>query len=93
MNKAKAMGGARKGRSRRANRETEALAASALAAALRERFRLTQMEAVVASALADGLTYVEIANRCSVSYHTIHSHVKAIQVRQRGLETSLLSFA
>jgi DNA-binding NarL/FixJ family response regulator len=36
------------------------------------------MEAVVACALADGLTYEEIANRCCVSYHTVHSHVNAI---------------
>jgi DNA-binding CsgD family transcriptional regulator len=72
------MVGGRRGRSRRANRETEALADSALAGALRERFGLTQMEAVVACALADGLTYAEIAQRCRVSYHTVHSHVKAI---------------
>jgi DNA-binding CsgD family transcriptional regulator len=52
--------------------------APALAAALRERFELTHMETVVACALADGLTYEEIARRCSVSYHTVHSHVKAI---------------
>lgn len=75
------MGGAGKRRSRRANRETEALAASALAAALRGRFGLTNMEAVVACALADGLTYQEVAKRCSVSYHTVHTHVKAIHVK------------
>ena len=84
------MGGARKGRSRRANRETETLAAPALAAALRERFGLTQMEAVVACALTEGLTYQEIANRCSVSYHTVHTHVKAIHVKAHVPSTGRL---
>src|SRR6266545_5806041 len=51
---------------------------SSLAGALRERFGLSRMEAVVACALADGLTYGEIADRCCVSYHTVHSHVNAI---------------
>ena len=51
---------------------------SALAAAFRARFGLTRMETVVACALADGLTYQEIAKRCAISYHTVHSHVKAI---------------
>jgi len=36
------------------------------------------MESVVACGLADGLTYEEIADRCCVSYHTVHSHVNAI---------------
>jgi DNA-binding NarL/FixJ family response regulator len=36
------------------------------------------MESVVACAVADGLTYEEIADRCCVSYHTVHSHVNAI---------------
>ncbi len=53
-------------------------AGSSLAATLRERFGLSRMEAVVACALADGLTYEEIADRCCVSYHTVHSHVNAI---------------
>jgi DNA-binding CsgD family transcriptional regulator len=56
----------------------EAAGASSLNATLRERFGLSRMEAVVASALADGLTYEEIADRCSISYHTVHSHVNAI---------------
>lgn len=53
-------------------------AGSSLAGALRERFSLSRMETVVACALADGLTYEEIADRCCVSYHTVHSHVNAI---------------
>jgi DNA-binding CsgD family transcriptional regulator len=36
------------------------------------------MEAVVARALTDGLTYREIAEGFRLSYHTVHSHVKAI---------------
>ena len=56
----------------------EAAGGSSLTVALRERFGLSRMEAVVASALADGLTYEEIADRCSISYHTVHSHVNAI---------------
>jgi DNA-binding CsgD family transcriptional regulator len=51
---------------------------SSLAGTLRERFGLSRMEAVVACALADGLTYEEIADRCCISYHTVHSHVSAI---------------
>ena len=43
-----------------------------------ERLGLTRMQAVVAAALADGLTYKEIARRFGVSYHTVHTHVKAI---------------
>ena len=43
-----------------------------------DRLGLTRMQAVVAAALADGLTYKEIAKRFGVSYHTVHTHVKAI---------------
>lgn len=43
-----------------------------------DRLELTRMQSVVAGALADGLTYKEIARRFGVSYHTVHSHVKAI---------------
>lgn len=49
-----------------------------LEADLRKRFGLTRMEAAVVSALADGMSYSEIAARYGVSYHTVHSHVKAI---------------
>jgi DNA-binding CsgD family transcriptional regulator len=52
--------------------------ASLLGGTLRQRFGLSRMEAVVACGLADGLTYEEIAGRCRVSYHTVHSHVNAI---------------
>ena len=36
------------------------------------------MEGIVTSMLADGLSYAEVAASCAVSYHTVHSHVKAI---------------
>ena len=53
-------------------------AAASLADVLRERFGLSRMEGVVAGGLADGLTYEEIAGRCCISYHTVHSHVSSI---------------
>lgn len=61
-------------RDRRSNIEP----ACSLTRALRDRFGLTPMEAAVARALADGLTYQQIADRFGISYHTVHSHVKAI---------------
>lgn len=61
--------------------QSEISAGSSLAGTLRERFGLSRMEAVVACGLADGLTYEEIADRCCVSYHTVHSHVSSIHRR------------
>lgn len=52
-----------------------------LEALLRERYRLTRGEAQVARHVADGLTYAEIAAVLGVSYHTVHSHVKAIHLK------------
>jgi DNA-binding CsgD family transcriptional regulator len=46
--------------------------------ALRRRFGLTRIEALVAVVLAEGLSYAEAAQLCHVSYHTVHAHVKAI---------------
>ena len=63
---------------RGAGHRSEAAPDTSLAHALRERFGLSPMESVVACAVADGLTYEEIAGRCCVSYHTVHSHVNAI---------------
>jgi DNA-binding CsgD family transcriptional regulator len=45
---------------------------------LRRRFGLTLMEAVVARALVDGLSYRETAAEFEISTETVHSHVKAI---------------
>jgi DNA-binding CsgD family transcriptional regulator len=42
------------------------------------RFGFTPMEKVVALALANGLAYKEIARHYGISFHTVHSHVKAI---------------
>src|SRR5262245_30748428 len=60
---------------------TDSSAGASLAATLRSRFGLSRKEALVACALADGLTYQEIADRSHVSYHTVHSHVKAIHTK------------
>lgn len=45
---------------------------------LERRFGLTRMQSRVARAIADGLSYSEVAARYGISYHTVHSHVKAI---------------
>ena len=58
--------------------------------ALRERFRLTRMEAAVTSALAEGLTYDEIAQLFCISYHTVHSHIKAIHLKAQVSSTARL---
>jgi len=42
------------------------------------RFSLTCREGAVAAALVEGLSYSEIAQRLGISYHTVHTHVKAI---------------
>jgi DNA-binding CsgD family transcriptional regulator len=54
---------------------------------LRQRLGLSRMEAVVACGLADGLTYEEIADRCCISYHTVHSHVSSIH-RKAGVSSN-----
>ncbi len=54
-----------------------------LAAELRRRFSFTRAEASVALLLAEGLSYAEIAERLRVSYHTVHTHVKAIHQKAR----------
>ncbi|SRR6266508_917563 len=58
-----------------------------LEARLRERFGLTRRQAEVAAALADGLSYAEIAERLGVSYHTVHTHIKAIH-QKAGVSTT-----
>ena len=68
----------RSSQSRQATQRDEVDSGSGLSAELRKRFGLSRMEAVVASALAEGLTYEEIADLCCISYHTVHSHVNAI---------------
>ena len=57
---------------------------------VRERFRLTRMEAAVTSALAEGLTYDEIAELFCISYHTVHSHIKAIHLKAKVSSTARL---
>lgn len=55
--------------------------------ALRDRFSLTPAEARVVTGLLEGLSYAEIAERLGVSYHTVHTHVKAIHVKA-GVRTN-----
>jgi len=57
---------------------------------LRRRFGLTRREATVATMLADGLSYAEVAALCEVSYHTIHAHVKAIHDKTGARTTARL---
>jgi DNA-binding CsgD family transcriptional regulator len=72
------MGTTKAQQSRQVDHRGEVGGNSSLTSALRERFALSRMEAVVACGLADGLTYEEIADRCCISYHTVHSHVNAV---------------
>jgi DNA-binding CsgD family transcriptional regulator len=48
---------------------------------------LTPMEGRVAESVVDGLTYTEIAGRFGISYHTVHTHIKAIH-RKAGVRTN-----
>ena len=59
------------------------LRTSDLGAELRRRFSFTRSEASVALLITEGLTYAEIAQRLGVSYHTVHTHVKAIHAKAR----------
>jgi DNA-binding CsgD family transcriptional regulator len=57
---------------------------------LRARFSFTETETVVAVALVEGLSYGEIAKRRGVSYHTIHTHIKAIHTKAAVATTGQL---
>lgn len=54
---------------------------------LESRFGLTPAESAVAIALMDGLSYREIAEEFSVSFHTVHDQVKAIY-RKSGVRSA-----
>ena len=58
---------------------------------LRERYELTRSEAEVARHIAEGLGYSEVAELLGVSYHTVHSHVKAIHSKTGFRSTGKLS--
>jgi DNA-binding CsgD family transcriptional regulator len=58
-----------------------------LAERLRSGFGFTKTEARVVSALTEGLSYAEIAEKFGVSYHTVHTHIKAIH-RKAGVSTT-----
>lgn len=51
------------------------------------RFGLTPAEVRIVRELAAGLTYAEIAARLGVSYHTVHTHIKAIH-RKAGVRSN-----
>lgn len=57
---------------------------------VRERFQLTRMEGAVTAALAEGMTYDEIAELFCISYHTVHSHIKAIHLKAKVSSTARL---
>jgi DNA-binding CsgD family transcriptional regulator len=65
-----------------------------LEARLRRLYSLTASEARVAILLTEGLSYAEAAERLGVSYHTVHTHVKAIHekadVRSNGRLLALI---
>lgn len=50
---------------------------------LGRRFSFTPSEVRIALLLAEGLTYKQIALDLGVSYHTVHTHVKAIHLKAR----------
>ena len=58
---------------------------------LRARFGFTKTEAEVAVALVEGLSYAEIAKRLGTSYHTVHTHIKAIHTKAGVATTGQLS--
>ncbi len=62
---------------------TPGLEARDLIGELRRRFSLTPSEGRIALLLADGLSYEEVAARLEVSYHTVHTHVKAIHAKAK----------
>jgi DNA-binding CsgD family transcriptional regulator len=58
---------------------------------LRARFGFTKTEAEVAVALVEGLSYGEIAEKLGISYHTVHTHVKAIHTKAGVATTGQLT--
>jgi DNA-binding CsgD family transcriptional regulator len=58
---------------------------------LRARFGFTKTEAEVAVALVEGLSYCEIAEKLGISYHTVHTHVKAIHTKAGVATTGQLT--
>lgn len=51
------------------------------------RFGFTKTETAVALALVEGLSYAEVADKLCVSYHTVHTHIKAIH-HKAGVSTT-----
>jgi DNA-binding CsgD family transcriptional regulator len=74
--------------------ERSAARAQDLGNKLRQTFALTRSEASIAMLLAEGPSYAEIAARLGISYHTVHTHVKAIHrkvcVKSNGRLSALI---
>ncbi len=51
------------------------------------RTKLTQREWTIANALAEGMSYDEMAEQFHISFHTVASHVKSI-LRKTGQSSS-----
>jgi DNA-binding CsgD family transcriptional regulator len=58
---------------------------------IRARFGFTRTEAEVAVALVEGLSYDEIAKKLGVSYHTVHTHIKAVHTKAGVATTGQLT--
>jgi DNA-binding CsgD family transcriptional regulator len=54
---------------------------------LRTRLGFTKTEVEVAVALVKGLSYGEIAKKLGTSYHTVHTHIKAVH-QKAGVATT-----
>jgi DNA-binding CsgD family transcriptional regulator len=61
----------------------QAESSHSLGTELRRRFSFTRTESNVALLLGEGLSYAEVAAQMEVSYHTVHTHVKAIHRKAR----------
>jgi DNA-binding CsgD family transcriptional regulator len=55
------------------------------------RFGFTKTESAVALALVEGLSYAEVADKLCVSYHTVHTHIKAIHHKAGASTTARLA--
>ena len=48
---------------------------------LRRQFALTPAQSNIVAGIAAGLSYTEVAEQLHVSYHTVHTHMKAIHAK------------
>ncbi len=64
-----------------ARRPFRATPGTAAPLGLRHRFSLTPAQSNIVARVAAGLSYTEIAEELHVSYHTVHTHMKAIHAK------------